>query len=429
MSTQTPGRESKLANLKTSIGAFGLSLIIHTAVLLLVGSMVVFEGVLPKTPFVAVEGVVNAIESETIPDPPEEQIMDLPDTPTLNNDLMIQTESTNDAQETTSSDIIVSSAINSTFTLPLAIGAPTPVPTLGSGIGTGSMGGGGNAASTNPSTAQVVRTLFGTTATDKPVLTGTFYDASRARNGDAIGVATVARFTESTRAWAKDSKGSPRFLRERYWESKNPIYASFIAIPGGDTPIAFASFGEKPVTPNPAYLIHYTARIALPETTTFRFNSFGNDVIIILIDGKVVNVADNAEGTDWQSNPTDKRSKSRFGWESPDPLLFPRAESYNRYTRGDWLTWNANEYHKIDILIGDAAVGGDYYVLIEEKNKKYKTVERTRAFNAHANNEGIPLLPLFRVDRGRIPDEVLSRGFLREVGYEERGPVFLVQPN
>lgn len=428
MAIQTPEKESKFGSLQTSIGAFGLSLIIHTAVLLIVGSLVIFEGVLPKTPFVAVDGLVGAVDSDVLPEPPDDTIMELPESPVINNDLAIATTTPEESGEATSSDIIVSTGINTTFSLPPAVGPPTAVPRLGTGTGlTGSGNRGGGSEASGPSSAKVIRTLFGSSATDKPVLVGKFYDASRRKNGDPIGSAVMKDFASNTRAWAKESRGRPSFLRDLYWESKNPIYATSIAIPGGLTEIAFESFGEKPVTPNPAYLIHYTARIALPETTTFRFNSIGNDVVIVLIDGKPVNVTDVPGGEDWVNNPTDKRTLQGFGWESPVPLLFPSQRSYNRYTRGDWLTWPANQYYKIDILIGDAAVGGDFYIFIEEQGKRYKVDEKTRAFNAHANNDGIPILPVFRVDRTRLPEEITSKGFLREHGFEERGPVFMVQ--
>jgi len=77
--------------------------------------------------------------------------------------------------------------------------------------------------------------------------------------------------------------------------------------------------------------------------------------------------------------------------------------------------------------LGDAAVGGDFYIFVEEQGKNYKEAERTKQFNAHANNQAIPILPIFRVDRGKLPDELTQTGFLRDIGYEERGPVFLVQ--
>jgi hypothetical protein len=429
MAAEANPKESKLRSLQTSVGAFGLSLIIHTAVLLLVGSFVVFEGVLPKTPFVAVEGLVGAGDAEVIPAPPEDLGLDVPDTPVVKNDISLSSNSTEAPGEATSSDILVSTGVNMTFSLPPAVGPPTAVPRLGTGTGAAGAGtGGGSGSGTGgPSAGKVVQTLFGSSSSERPVLVGRFYDASRRKNGDPIGIGTMAHFGQNTNAWAKESRGRPSFLRDLYWESKMQLFATQIAIPGGATAVAFESFGEKPTTENPAYLIHYTARIASPEAMTFRFNSIGNDKVIVLIDGKVVSAADVFGGPEWVNNPPEKRTKERIGWESPEPLLFPSARSYNRYTRGDWLTWAANEYHKIDILIGDAAVGGDFYIFIEEQGKKYKEAERTKQFNAHANNQGIPILPLFRVDRGRLPEGLTSTGFLRDVGFEERGPIFLVQ--
>jgi len=350
MAIQTSPRESKLRNLQTSLGAFGLSLIVHVAILLFAGSLVIFKGVLPKAPFVATDGLVGTGEAEVLPEPPEDLGLDVPDTPVINNDLSIQSTTQEETGEATSSDILVSTGINTTFSLPPAVGPATAVPRLGTGSGaTGSgTGGGQGSGAGGPSSGKVVKTLFGSSASDKPVLVGRFYDASRRKNGDAIGIATMANFGTHTGAWSRESRGKTSFLKDLYWESKIQLFATQVIIPGGETRVAFESFGEKATTENPAYLVHYTARIALPEATTFRFNTIGNDALIILIDGKPVNATDVPGGPDWNQNPTDKRTKEKFGWESPEPLLFPSRPSYNRYTRGDWLTWAANEYHKID---------------------------------------------------------------------------------
>lgn len=424
MSTPTDQGTAPEKSLKTSIGAFGLSLILHVSVLLLVGGYVIYEGVVPKTAFVPVDGVAGGPEADVLPEPEETEIMTMPDSPTVSNDLAIQSTPAETNDIATSSDLIVSTGINPTFSLPPATGAVAAIPRLGTG--SGASGSGTNSAeNTNPSAGKVVRTLFGTSQTDKPVLVGRFYDASRRKNGDPIGIATMAAFGQNVQKWAAE-RGKASFLKDLYWESKKLLYATQVIIPGGETKVAFESFGEKAVTPNPAFIIHYTARIALPEAKTFRFNVIGNDHVVVLIDGKVVAAAD-TPGQDWVNNPPDKRTKERFGWESPEPLLFPSKPSYNRYTRGDWLNWAANEYHKIDILVGDAAVGGDFYVFVEEQGKKYEVNNYTKTFNAHAGNQGIPILPIFRVDRVRLSDDLTERGFLRDVGYDDKGPVFLVE--
>jgi hypothetical protein len=428
MAIETNEKKSTLRNLQTSLGAFGFSIIIHASVLLLVGSFVVFEGVIPKTPFVAVDGVVTMADAEVLPEPPSETNLDLPDTPAINNELSISNNVPEESGAATSADIIVSTGINTTFTLPPAVGPVTAVPRLGVGAGatgTGSGGSGGaQGQGRGTSAGKVVQTLFGSTSTDKPLLVGRFYDTSRRKNGDPVGAGTMAENAQLATRWVQE-RGKSSVLRE-YWESKTLLYATHIIIPGGLTKEAFESFGEKAVTPNPAFMVHYTARIALPQATTFRFNTIGNDVLAVLIDGKPVSITDPSFG-DWQSNPTEKRNKVRFGWESTEPLLFPARPSYDRYTYGDWLSWGANEYHKIDILIGDAAVGGSFFIFVEEQGKKYKEQTATKEFNAHAGNRGIPILPIFKVDRVKLPEDILNDYRFKPLGYEERGPTFLVQ--
>jgi|GEM_PF-1963570 len=424
--TQPPPVDRK-SSLVTSLGAFGVSAILHVVVLLLVGSYVIFEEVIPRTPFTAVGDLVSSADAEVLPEPPSDVMPDLPETPVLNNDLALSQEPAQEAGESTSSDILVASSVNPTFSLPPATGPVTAVPRLGTGGGSQASGTPG-ASSAGPSKSSVVSTLFGSSEESPSALTGRFYDASRRKNGDAIGGATMANFSNMTAAWVKE-RGKASFLRDLFWESKTPLYAKYILIPGGATAVAFESFGEKPATPNPAYLVHYSGRIATPEAMTFRFNVNGNDCVIVLIDGKPVAIADLVGGggdrPDWRTNPTQKFTKEKFGWESPEELMFSSKSSYNRYTMGDWLTWGANEFHKIDILIGDAAVGGDFFIFVEVQGKRYDENEATKAHNPHVK-KGIPILPPFKTDRVKIPEEITAS--FNTPKFEERGPVFVVQP-
>lgn len=153
---RTLGRIARAAT--ASWGAFALSLAIHSAVLLLVGGYVVYQGVVPKAPFVSVDTpLVEAAESEVLPEP--EEAAGMPDAPQLPAESALTAEASPLEPTEASHDLIVSSASNPLFTLPPAAGGPVAVVGLGSGLGGGTRAGGMGGG--NGQAAAAVKQLFG----------------------------------------------------------------------------------------------------------------------------------------------------------------------------------------------------------------------------------------------------------------------------
>jgi hypothetical protein len=104
-----PVQDKAADSVKMSIGAFGLSLILHVTVLLVVGGYVIYEGVVPKTPFEAVSGpVASSLDQEVMPEPesvdPSEQM------PVVNSDLLAPAQDSpvmTDTSEAAPTDLIV----------------------------------------------------------------------------------------------------------------------------------------------------------------------------------------------------------------------------------------------------------------------------------------------------------------------------------
>ncbi|MDX6767567.1 MAG: hypothetical protein SFU85_12350 [Candidatus Methylacidiphilales bacterium] len=110
---QTPARESSSneGTAKASIGAFALSIILHSAALLLVGGYVIFEGVVPKTVFNSADGLVDPGADETVMMAPPEEITEMPDTPQPTNDLAPSSaETPTPTNDSLANDLIISSA-------------------------------------------------------------------------------------------------------------------------------------------------------------------------------------------------------------------------------------------------------------------------------------------------------------------------------
>lgn len=136
-------------DLTTSMGAFGLSVLLHVSILLLVGGYVIFEGVVPKQHFAVVDSAGTMSDVEVI----EPEMLDpqTPEDPTaaLNTNPEVQLN-TAPAGDSTPADLIVSTGVNTMFSLPPAVGQPSA--TLG-GTGIVGVAGGtntGTAASKGP---------------------------------------------------------------------------------------------------------------------------------------------------------------------------------------------------------------------------------------------------------------------------------------
>lgn len=403
----TTSKLSSSASFRTSWGALILSLSLHASLLFLVGGFVVFKGVIPQTPFLPVPGQALTGDLETMPEPPTAEDVLMPDSLALSTGMDQSPNLPAGGDDAVSSDILVSHTAPgiASFTLPPPSAVPTSgLPRLGSASTAASTD---HPGGSSPAAQNVVRTLFGSSDASTPAFIGRFYDLSR----NAKGGPPPRPPHEAPRLFVQE-RGRASALRD-FWISPTTLHAPHIAIPQALTRTAFESFGEKAVTPNPGFLVHYTARLAATETITFRLNAMGNDCVLVLVNGRLVVAADPGWSEDGRSNITEKRTRERFGWESPQDLLFPFSPSYNRYTIGDWMTWNAGAEQRVDILVGDWSGGMDAYIFVEEQGRRHKKLDSS-----------IPVLPLFRVARTRPDEHVLSK--LRPLEYEDKGPVFQV---
>lgn len=401
--------------------AWVASIIAHIILFTLIGGYVIVKGVIPEMPFFTAEGISPTLEEPFFEEPTELVELEMvPDAPSLQEDAA-PAASPNDFEGFTP-EVIITSVPTSTFSLPTSPGPVSASVSFGGGRISPETGTGEASATQAPRTTART-TFFGTTETTQRALVGRFYDVSRNRQGQPNGIGTPTLAQRATEAFVS-GRGRPTALRD-FWQSPTPLYARYILIPGGETSDAFQAFGETPTTDNPGYLVHYSGRISLPTDTTLRFNVVGNDWIIVLIDGRPVAIADVPGSADWVNNPTDKRTRQKYGWESPEPLLFYHNPTYNRYTMGDWVEWKAGVPRQIDILIGDTTVSGDFWIFVEEQGRRYREVDATKPHNRHANR-GIPILPIFRVDNVRPAREIIESDFLKRIGFENSGPVFNV---
>ncbi len=124
---------------KTAIGTFGISLLLHAALFLVIGSYVIFEGVVPKTPFIT-SGELVTVDQELVIDTPDI----LPDIPEFSPEMPNFDPSSSDASPDAGSpvDLIISSAPSTAYTMPAPMPGAIATGTIGRTSGMGGGGGG-----------------------------------------------------------------------------------------------------------------------------------------------------------------------------------------------------------------------------------------------------------------------------------------------
>lgn len=127
---------------KLSIGTFGFSVIIHGAVLLLAGGYVVFDGVVPRDSFVAVDALSMVQDDvEVLPEPAEE-LDPLPSAPMVPTLEVGGATTDEEVANPVMLDVITAASAAGSFNLALpaaAVPNPQGIPGVG---GKGSGGGG-----------------------------------------------------------------------------------------------------------------------------------------------------------------------------------------------------------------------------------------------------------------------------------------------
>jgi hypothetical protein len=165
---------------KLSIGTFRFSVIIHGAVLLLAGGYVVFEGVVPRDSFVAVDALASVQEDmEVLPEPAEE-LDPLPSAPMAPSLELGGAATDEEVVNPVMLDVITAASSTGSFNLSL----PTAVvPNLQGlpGVGGKGLAGGGGAGGTGAGSKGAVRTFFNQSVEIKKL--GVVIDRSSSMSG------------------------------------------------------------------------------------------------------------------------------------------------------------------------------------------------------------------------------------------------------
>ncbi len=360
------------------------SALIHTLIVLLGGSVVLFERMAETPDFTTGEGplvsneVARVMTSEELK-PQMDQIT--PTAPTLTAPPI--------------STLVSNSSVPTAFTAPVATArgsanssaldqaVENAMKGAGKGLGTGMPGG----------TAK----FFGDKEKAVHGLTGTFYDTKQNRSGKPTDV-TIDDYSKIMTKFVKEN--FRQSVLSDYFKAPGTLSTTEIFIPNmsaDEGPKAFEM--EKVVQPS-RWLVHYQGKVASPQDGTYRFVGAGDDYLVVRFNGKVVLDHGFAKATEWEAE-----KYYDYGWTG-----VPRG-----FARGDKIRVKAGQFYDIEILIGERPGGLVFFCLmLEEEGADYKR-----------DAKGNPILPVFRLAGG--PFAELGQGQTLPP-YEPEGPIWKAAP-
>jgi len=218
-------------------------------------------------------------------------------------------------------------------------------------------------------------TVFGSGQSIGNDFVGTFYDFKRDRNGRSIPMSP-----ETYRNELADfvvSGWNPSKLA-RYYRSPRKLYTTTFMVPPIFSSVAPTAFGEND-TIGYCWLAHYKGQLVHKDGITFRFWGQGDNVLLVRVNGKVVlsacwpgvgRMESYLTGV-WQSSSADSR-KYYLG--------------NNKSVVGDWITLDPGVPLDMEVVIGEVPGGGFCAMLtVEVEGSEYEK-----------NKQNGPILPMFK---------------------------------
>ncbi|RKX39682.1 MAG: hypothetical protein DRP64_13940 [Verrucomicrobia bacterium] len=206
---------------------------------------------------------------------------------------------------------------------------------------------------------------------------GTFYDFQRDRSGRDIPVAPEAFLQKLVKfvgsGWQASKIG-------RYYQSPKKLFATCFMVPPIRSTVAPAAFGE-PDTGGYCWMVHYKGQLVHSKGITFRFWGQGDDLLVVRVGGKVVLIAN------W-SGKWDQMAEEYFMqiWSPSSADSRKYYMGNNRSVVGDWITLEPGVSLDMEVMIGE--VGGGSYcsmLAVEVEGVEYEK-----------GPQGNPILPMFK---------------------------------
>ncbi|RKX40822.1 MAG: hypothetical protein DRP64_12085 [Verrucomicrobia bacterium] len=243
-----------------------------------------------------------------------------------------------------------------------------------SGVGEG-LGGGIGGFDIMPDFSE--ESLFGAAQSIGNDFEGTFYDMKRRRNGSSLGTTDPDKLINDVKKFV--SSGWSTSIFARYYHSPKKLYATHFTTGVVPSVLGPMVFGEQ--TGGWLWLVHYKGQLVHKESITFRFWGSGDDIMLVRVNGKMVlnackeNVIENYASRITPHWQTPEKSKYQKYWLGSVPSVV-----------GDWITLEPGVPLDMEVLIGETR--GDFFtaaLLVEVKGEEYERIGHLLA----------PALPIF----------------------------------
>lgn len=365
-----------------------ISLLIHIALIVLLGGAVLFK-------------VANSTESFVVSDPGG-FLQESVDDPTLKEEQPAEFEEP-DVQTPAAGSIapassVASLALNSSF----AINNPSDMQVFTNSSLThqtlSGMGGTGGATGRSGASGGGMSSSFFGSSSGGPEsgLTGVYYDCRRTPAGQVDAEWEKYARMSDTSGWGGEfGNGYLRFceklfdrsgrmvssLQEKMYRAPKQLSNYVILMPVLPSDRAPAAFGVDRVPGRQAWVVQYQARLKPESGSRFRFVGGGDELLIVRVNGRLV-----LDAT-WQGIPWQTENRNPTNWKPKETFNGPYSD---RWKTGEWFTVNGS--FDLEITVGEGWGGAFAGVLtIEESDKNYDKAPRP-LFKVEGYEQMLPLI-------------------------------------
>jgi hypothetical protein len=224
-------------------------------------------------------------------------------------------------------------------------------------------------------------TTFGFSAQVKGDLVGTMYDLKRDRKG---GPRAAEYVVDLQRALAG---GLDKNAFKDFYRVPRPLYLSHLFVPRAAAETGPQAFGVGDLMESRNWIVHYAGEIQAAVADRYRFVGVFDDLLMVLVDGKVVHEFL------WTGDPTP--------WQPADFVRAHACFAGQPLVYGEWFELTSMQRRRIDILVGEhpgGQVGG--LLLIQREGEDYARAA-----------DGRPILPIFTLQPLTPTEEQQLYGF------------------
>jgi len=249
-------------------------------------------------------------------------------------------------------------------------------------------------------------TVFGVEQSIGNDFVGTYYDSKLDRNGRALSVDVEG--TEWRRMLNKFFRRDwDTSIFARYYRSPRKLYATSFVVPVIPSSMAPDAFGANESV-GALWMAHYKGQLVHKEAITFRFWGMADEFMAVRVDGEVV------LALDWWG--WDVIAGQIIGniWDSYSPDSHKYFLGNARSVVGDWITLEPGVPLDMEILMGDNGGMASFFLAVEVEGVEYER-----------NRQGGPSLPAFKTaELSHDQLDIIYNGLPVEEICLTNGPVF-----